>query len=118
MAKEIDYEELEEFLSKLQSPQHNSKVLKILKILRGKWKLPVIYALFKKKSYRFCELQREVSEITNAILISTLKDLQANGIVKRIQIEDKASHVEYSLTEKGFSLFPIFIEIIRWGELY
>ena len=32
MAKEIDYEELEEFLSKLQSPQHNSKVLKILKI--------------------------------------------------------------------------------------
>ena len=48
MAKEIDYEELEEFLSKLQSPKHNSKVLKILKILRGKWKLPVIYALFKK----------------------------------------------------------------------
>ena len=36
MAKEIDYEELEKFLSKLQSPKHNSKVLKILKILRGK----------------------------------------------------------------------------------
>lgn len=118
MAKEIDYEELEEFLSKLQSPQQNSKVLKTLKILRGKWKLPVIYALFKKKTYRFCELQRELSDITNAVLISTLKDLQTNGIVKRTQTDEKASHVEYSLTEKGFSLFPIFIEIIRWGELY
>ena len=74
--------------------------------------------MFKKKSYRFCELQREVSEITNAILISTLKDLQANGIIKRTQTDDKASHVEYSLTEKGVSLFPIFIEVIRWGELY
>lgn len=118
MAKEIDYEELENFLTKLQSSQQNLKVLKTLKILKGKWTLPVIYALFKKKSYRFCELQRKISDITNAVLISTLKDLQANGIVKRSQANDKSSHVEYSLTEKGFSLFPIFIEIIRWGELY
>lgn len=117
MTKEIDYEELQEFLEKLQSPQQNTKALKTLKILRGKWKLPVIYTLFKKKSFRFCELQRELSDITNAVLISVLKDLQADGIVKRSkQPDDKA--VEYSLTEKGFSLFSIFIEIIRWGELY
>lgn len=118
MAKEINYDEYQKFLANLESGAKNPRILKALKLLNGKWKLVVIYRLFQRKKYRFLALRKEIPEITNAVLISTLRDLESIGVVKRVQYNEVPSHVEYSLTEKGFSLLPVLFELSQWGDLY
>lgn len=76
----------------------------------------VIFELCKKECVRFGELKRAIPKITNTMLTSTLRNLENIGIVKREQFNEIPPHVEYSLTEKGKKLAPVFYEIARWGE--
>lgn len=50
------------------------------------------------------------------MLTNTLKDLANMGIIDRKQFNEIPPHVEYSLTEKGKELLPVFFEISKWGE--
>ena len=52
------------------------------------------------------------------MLICALRDLEALGIVHREQFNEIPPHVEYSLTEKGKALLPVFTELAKWGEKY
>ena len=54
--------------------------------------------------------------ITNTMLTNTLRDLEELGIIHREQFNEIPPHVEYSLTEKGKSLLPVFFEISKWVE--
>ena len=49
---------------------------------------------------------------------SALKDLEADELVQRIQYNEIPLRVEYSLTEKGRDLLPIFYAISQWGIKY
>lgn len=89
-----------------------------LEMLSGKWRTHVIYELCKRPSCRFSELKRAVPRITNTMLTATLRDLEALGIIDRVQYNEIPPHVEYSLTEKGRALLPVFAELARWGEKY
>lgn len=50
------------------------------------------------------------------MLTNTLRDLEGFGIVRREQFNEIPPHVEYSLTEKGRALLPVFTELAKWGE--
>ena len=50
------------------------------------------------------------------MLTNTLRDLKELGIIHREQFNEIPPHVEYSLTEKGKALLPVFFEILKWGE--
>lgn len=54
--------------------------------------------------------------ITNTMLTNTLRDLEELWIIHREQFNEIPPHVEYSLTEKGKALLPVFFEISKWGE--
>lgn len=54
--------------------------------------------------------------ITNTMLTNTLRDLEELGIIHREQFNEIPPHVEYSLTEKGKALLPVFFEISKWVE--
>ena len=54
--------------------------------------------------------------ITNAMLSSTLKELEEDGLVTRKQYEEMPVRVEYSLTEKGRSLWPIIHRLGHWAR--
>lgn len=87
-----------------------------LTILNGKWKTHIIYELCKHDFCRFGELKKAVPQITNSMLTSTLRDLVELGIIHREQFNEIPPHVEYSLTDKGKKLLPVFVEISKWGE--
>lgn len=87
-----------------------------LEILSGKWRTHIIYQLCKQPTCRFGELKKSVVGITNTMLSNTLKDLEELGIVHREQFNEIPPHVEYSLTEKGKALLPVFTELAKWGE--
>ena len=52
----------------------------------------------------------------NTMLTNTLRDLESLGIINREQFNEIPPHVEYSLTDKGKALLPVFFEISKWGE--
>lgn len=67
---------------------------------------------------RFGELQRSIGSISQKVLTSNLRDLEAKGIVDRKVYPEVPPRVEYSLTELGHSLKPIFDSMRNWGEWY
>ena len=85
-----------------------------LKIFGGKWKSRIICVLATHKSLRYSHLRKEMSNITDAVLASTLKELISDNIINRISFDEIPPHVEYSLTEKGQSVVPILQSICRW----
>lgn len=87
-----------------------------LSIISGKWKLLIIYHLSKNGAVRYNELQRMLGKITYKTLSSTLKEMVSDGIVHREEYPQIPPKVEYSLTEKGHTLWPLIQEMCQWGE--
>ena len=67
---------------------------------------------------RFGELKNKIPNITNTVLSSTLRELEEAELVDRRQFNEIPPHVEYSLTQKGRDLMPIFFEMFKWGMEY
>ena len=85
-----------------------------LEIFGGKWDSRVICVLNEKKVLRYSEIRKEMGNITDAVLSSTLKKLITNGLIQRKSYDEIPPKVEYSLTEKGESVVPILQSICRW----
>ncbi|MES2874511.1 MAG: helix-turn-helix domain-containing protein [Daejeonella sp.] len=103
-------EKIKEECNKLLLPVSDA-----LDILSGKWKLPIIFALFLG-NHRFRELQREVKGISGKMLSKELKDLEINQLVKRTVFDTSPVTVEYSLTEYGRTLEKLINELHNWGQ--
>lgn len=88
-----------------------------LSIINGKWKLLVIYYLSKNGSVRYNELQRMIGKISFRTLSSTLKEMEIDGLVHREEYPQIPPKVEYSLTIKGQTLWPLIQEMCQWGNL-
>jgi DNA-binding HxlR family transcriptional regulator len=85
-----------------------------LNVISGKWKLPIMGALLYGKK-RFKELERDIPKITPRMLSKELKDLEANGIVKRTVYDSIPVSVEYELTKSGDSFHEVLDVMVEWG---
>lgn len=89
----------------------------IAHLLGGKWKLLIIRNLLKRPWY-FNELKRGVTGISHKMLTSCLRELENDGLVRRHVIPTARKSVQYSLTELGETLRPLFSAMKDWGEFY
>ncbi len=89
-----------------------------LEIFGGKWKSRIICVLAEMQTLRYSELRKEMANITDAVLASTLKELIKDEIVERRSFDEIPPHVEYSLTEKGCSIVPILQSICKWAGIF
>lgn len=89
-----------------------------MEIFGGKWNSRIICVLSTLGTMRYSEIRREMGNITDAVLASTLKELISNGIVNRKSYDEIPPRVEYSLTEKGQSVVPILQSICQWAGLF
>ena len=89
-----------------------------LDVFGGKWKSRIICVLADKEFLRYSMIRREMCNITDAVLATTLKELIRDGIVNRKQYDEIPPRVEYSLTEKGKSVVPILLSICQWSGIY
>ena len=89
-----------------------------MEVFGGKWNSRVICVLSAKERLRYSQLKKELTDITDAVLASTLKELMKNSFVEREQFNEIPPHVEYSLSEKGKSVVPILRSICGWAGLF
>lgn len=89
-----------------------------LGIFGGKWKSRIICVLAERGTLRYSAIRKEMSNITDAVLAATLKELIADDMVQRNSFDEIPPHVEYCLTEKGNSVIPILQSICRWSGAY
>ena len=83
-----------------------------LSLISGKYKMTVLYTLSEFGVVRFNEMKRYIGGVSFKTLSTTLKELEADGLVHR-QIPPK---VEYSLSGRGRSLMSILDGMCEWGE--
>ena len=88
-----------------------------LNVLGGKWKLLILSYLLDEPR-RYGELRRLMPEITEKMLIQELRELEADGIVARTVHQTVPPRVDYSLTEQGQRVRPVFAELLGWGMQY
>lgn len=89
-----------------------------LDIFGGKWKSRIICVLAEMGTLRYGELRKEMTNITDAVLSTTLKELIADEIIERKSYDEIPPKVEYSLTVKGASVVPILQSICKWSGAY
>ena len=88
----------------------------ILNRISDKWTLLVLYTLNGHESMRFRDLSAELPEISQKMLVLTLRTLETDGFVRRTVYAEVPPRVEYMLTERSHSLFPIVNELIQWAK--
>lgn len=88
-----------------------------LKILEGKWKLVILFHLFGGNLLRFSELERAIPAITQKMLIQQLRQMEMDGVVRRIVHHQVPPKVEYGLTDWGQALCPALDALLKWADL-
>ena len=82
-------------------------VIHALRLIGGKWKLPILWHLFDAETVRYNELKRRVVGVTNIMLTQCLRELEADGLVRRIDYGEVPPRVEYALSDLDESMQPI-----------
>ncbi len=80
----------------------------------GTWKMPILWRL-KDRVMRFGELRKDIPHITDKMLTSQLRQLEAEGFVHRKVYPVVPPKVEYSITPKGQTAIPIIETIRNYG---
>src|ERR1700674_5472151 len=86
-------------------------------VLGGKWK-PLILFHLAHETRRYGELRRAVGKVSDKVLIQQLKELQADGIIDRVDFGEIPPKVEYSLTAFGRTLGKALAPLCEWGTKY
>ncbi|WP_289158068.1 helix-turn-helix domain-containing protein [uncultured Muribaculum sp.] len=88
----------------------------ILNHISDKWTLLVLYTLNGHEPMRFKDLSAELQDISQKMLVLTLRTLETDGFVARKVYAEVPPRVEYSLTDRAHSLFPIIDQLIQWAK--
>lgn len=86
-----------------------------MSMVGGKWK-PIIIYLISKGANRFGVLHRAIEGISKQMLTKQLRELEKDGLLHREIFAEIPPRVEYTISEKGKSLFPIIDAMQKWGE--
>lgn len=86
-----------------------------MNLIVGKWKVLIIWEL-GEGTKRFTELEKLLPGISRKVLVEQLKELELYQIIERKVYPQIPPKVEYSLTEQGKELFPVFDSLYKWGQ--
>ena len=84
-------------------------------VIGGKWKALILWEV-SEKPRRFGELKRLVPGISEKMLIQQLREMEADGLVRRKIFREVPPRVEYSVTPRGSSLNKALGPLADWGE--
>lgn len=88
-----------------------------IKMISGKCKPLILYHLIENGVKRFNELLAYLAQVSQKTLTNQLRELEADGLIIRTVYPVIPPKVEYSVSEKGRTLYPLLKMMCEWGEL-
>lgn len=101
-----------EFLNLPECP-----VATTVQIIGSKWKLLILRNLMARP-WRFNELKRDLTGISQKVLTDALRALETDGIITRTVYAEVPLRVEYALSDLGETLRPVLKTMESWGLSY
>lgn len=95
-------------------PPQTCPIVRSARLIGDEWVLLVLRALFSE-SHRFDDLQKRTGAATN-ILTTRLNRLIDAGVVTKIPYQERPVRYRYELTKAGLALFPVVLELMRYGN--
>lgn len=92
----------------------NCPIRDVLDRIGSKWAMVVIFML-EEQPKRFNELSRIIPDVSRRMLTRTLRELERDGIIDRTVFPTKPPSVQYSLSDLGRSILPLFWQLIHWS---
>lgn len=86
-----------------------------LRVIAGKWKPLILYFIAQGGPTRYGALRRAVRDVSDKMLIQQLKELEADGLVRRTDYKEIPPRVDYGLTPLGRSLAEALVPLCSWG---
>lgn len=93
-------------------------VTRVIRMIQGRWKLPILFRLFADPTIRSSQLMRDMPGISRKMLTQHLRELEHDCLVERIDFDEKPLRIEYRLSREGRDLMPVLLEARRFSELY
>jgi DNA-binding HxlR family transcriptional regulator len=92
-------------------------VRNVLDRIGDKWSVLILLLLDDGKVLRFNEICGYIKTISQKMLSVTLKELEADGLVRRTVYPQIPPKVEYELTKRGKSLLPHLRSLVHWAAI-
>jgi DNA-binding HxlR family transcriptional regulator len=86
-----------------------------LRVIGGRWK-PAILCRLVYGTMRYSELRKSIEGISERMLVAQLRELEQDGIVRRLVYAEVPPRVEYEITEFGHTMRPMLNAMSDWGN--
>jgi len=90
-------------------------VTRVIRMIKGRWKLPILFRLYADPSMRTLQLKRDLPGISQKMLTQHLRELADDRLIERVDFGEKPLRVEYQLSEIGRQLLPVLIATRRFS---
>ncbi|MET3130973.1 DNA-binding HxlR family transcriptional regulator [Oxalobacteraceae bacterium GrIS 1.11] len=90
-------------------------LVQALNLIGGKWK-PIVLHMLSERTLRFGELKSQIPPVSQKVLTSQLRELEADDMIVRTVYAEVPPKVEYKLSVRGASLVPLLNALYAWGQ--
>ena len=81
-----------------------------------KWTMLMLRDIGFRRVDRFNHLLESIPGLTPRVLSMRLKELEKDGIIKKVEDKTNAGIIRWTLTEKGEDALPILMRLIAFGS--
>jgi DNA-binding HxlR family transcriptional regulator len=92
-------------------------VTRTIKMIQGRWKLPILFRLYDDPSMRTSQLRRDLPGVSQKMLTQHLRELEADRLIERIDFGEVPLRVEYQLSEMGRNLLPVLVAMRNFSRI-
>lgn len=94
----------------------NCPIRNIIARVGDKWSMLVMHELLQHaRPMRFSALQKSIPDISQKMLTTTLRNLEADGFLVREVFPEVPPHTEYQLTQRAISFMDACQPMIAWS---
>ncbi len=84
-------------------------------VMAGKWKVQIVWRL-SFGSRRFAQIRDLLPGVSEKVLTDQLRQLERDGVIKRLVTDSVPPRVDYMLSNAGNELVPVMDAMCDWGK--
>jgi DNA-binding HxlR family transcriptional regulator len=85
-------------------------------LIGGRWKPSILWNLLVAGNLRFHDLRQSIPNISDHMLSRQLRELEGDGLIRKVIFREFPRKTNYELTETGISLRPALQILSEWGD--